>query len=68
MSEEKKAMLRSAGYNKEVDLVENGQCPICECIVDESLFVSETEKKEFEISGLCKDCQDKIFNEIDGDN
>jgi len=42
-------------------LVEKGLCPLCEAKITEEEFVSELERKEYSISGMCKKCQDKMF-------
>jgi len=41
-----KRILQQAGFGEEVKAVEQGDCPLCKHKVN---------KKEFEISGLCKD-------------
>lgn len=38
-----------------------GKCPTCESIVDYDAFENDTERAEFRISGVCKECQDKTF-------
>ena len=40
-----------------------GNCPFCKkpCEADKS-FKDDLSKKEFLISGLCQECQDKTFN------
>ena len=46
------------------ELRTKGFCPICKCKEPEKKgFVDELSKKEFEISGLCQECQDDIFSE-----
>lgn len=56
-----KRILQQAGFSEEVKAVERGECPLCKCKVDKDEFGDETSRKEFEISGLCKSCQDDIF-------
>ena len=56
-----KDLLKSAGFGKEVEKVEHGFCPLCSQAVDGSLFVTELDKKEYKISGICKPCQDNVF-------
>jgi len=58
-----KEILKQAGFGKAVDLVEKGLCPICEKPVNEKDFKDELSRKEFDISGLCQPCQNKIFVE-----
>ena len=38
-----------------------GKCPICEKKIDYSAMTA-VNMKEYNISGLCKECQDRIFN------
>jgi hypothetical protein len=40
-----------------------GTCALCGRQIDLEEFRDELSKKEFEISGLCQDCQDGIFLE-----
>lgn len=40
----------------------NHLCPICGQKIDESDFRDEISKREYGISGMCQQCQDKIFN------
>jgi len=53
--------LKKAGFSKEVDLVEEGRCPFCKNVVDLEGFRDELSREEFQISGLCQDCQDETF-------
>jgi hypothetical protein len=56
-----KELLKQNGFELEVELVEHGFCPICgvDCTVEN--FRDDSSQKEFEISGMCQSCQDKIF-------
>lgn len=57
-----KDLMRKAGFGKEVEAVERGECPFCGKKVDEATeFVDELSRKEFKISGLCQKCQDETF-------
>lgn len=38
-----------------------GKCPTCKSVVDYDAFENDTERTEFRISGVCKECQDKTF-------
>lgn len=40
---------------------EEGKCPSCGKDMSNPSFKDELSKKEFEISGMCQDCQDKFF-------
>lgn len=57
-----KEILKAAGFEKEVKMVGQGCCPICNCLIDKEGFRDELSEKEFKISGLCQKCQDKVFN------
>lgn len=39
----------------------NGLCPFCGKNMTNPTFKDEQSKKEFEISGICQECQDKYF-------
>jgi uncharacterized CHY-type Zn-finger protein len=56
-----KDIMRSAGFSKEVDLVELGRCPFCQVRINLEDFRDELSIKEYRISGLCQKCQDDIF-------
>lgn len=38
-----------------------GRCPICDQSVFQTDFRDQLSLKEFDISGMCQKCQDKIF-------
>ena len=42
-----------------VEKIENKKCPICNNDIGE--FRDELSKKEYNISGMCQECQDKVF-------
>ena len=44
-------------------LVEIGNCPTCGDPINENSFKDALSRKEFEISGMCQKCQDKVFGE-----
>lgn len=51
-------------FPKEAENIRNGKCPFCGKKIDpETEFKDELSKREFEISGMCQKCQDKIFKE-----
>jgi len=60
MKEGTKKILEMTGFGNLVKLVEQGMCPICGNKVDTSAF-DELGLKEFNISGMCKKCQDDVF-------
>jgi len=37
------------------------KCPFCKKDMSNPTFKDSKSKKEFEISGLCQDCQDDVF-------
>lgn len=47
---------------KEYNLIQSGRCPICEKKIDRSTL-KDNYLTEFNISGMCKKCQDRIFND-----
>ena len=55
-----KEILKKAGFEKEVKLINNHKCPTCG--EDINNFKDESSIREFKISGMCQKCQDKIFN------
>ena len=56
-------ILEKLGFTKEMALVENRQCPLCEATINVNDFKDELSLKEFIISGMCQKCQDRIFTE-----
>jgi hypothetical protein len=58
-----KDIVKKAGFEKELELVENGQCPFCEKDVSSEKFEDDLSIKEFNISGLCQKCQNGFFTE-----
>ena len=56
-----KDIMKAFGFAEEVAKVDLGMCPFCNEIVKEEDFRNEISKKEFQISGLCQKCQDKMF-------
>jgi len=56
-----KNILRSAGFTEEVKAVECGICPLCSNPISGEEFEDKASLKEFEISGMCQACQNKMF-------
>ena len=54
-------IMKQAGFEKEVSLVQEGKCPFCKKNVNLSDFKNEISIKEYKISGLCQICQDNFF-------
>jgi hypothetical protein len=61
MNNIKRRLLTLTGFDKEVELVDRGQCPFCQKPVDPESFRDDLSRKEFKISGLCQKCQDEMF-------
>lgn len=60
-----KDIMIAMGFKAEVNQIEAGCCPICKHTIDPDSFRDELSKKEYKISGLCQECQDKIFGTED---
>lgn len=54
-------ILKKVGFEKEAEALERGDCPTCGKKIDATSFKDAGSKKEFEISGMCQECQDKTF-------
>jgi hypothetical protein len=57
-----KEIMIKCGFEKEVNLIEQGFCPFCETKIDKNSFKDVLSLKEYYISGLCQTCQDQFFN------
>jgi len=51
-----------AGLGDQVDNVKRGLCPTCGKTVRKEDFKDSLSLREFEISGMCQECQDETFN------
>ena len=55
--------VRNMDFDKEVEQVEQGNCPFCGKAIHPNLEFRDTlSLKEYRISGLCQKCQDKTFD------
>jgi hypothetical protein len=54
-----KEIMKALGYDEQMGLIEQGLCPSCQQPIGE--FRDVLSKREFNISGLCQGCQDKVF-------
>lgn len=63
MEEKKKQLLRMAGLGAKVALVEEGRCPTCGKLIEQKNFKDDLSRKEFELSGMCFECQKEVFGE-----
>ena len=59
-----KIIMNAFGFSDYVKKFENQICPICDHMIDISLFKDPLSLKEYNISGLCQDCQDSIFGSL----
>ena len=44
------------------EAIKNNKCPTCGKEIKEEDFKAEIEKREYSISGMCKECQDETFS------
>jgi hypothetical protein len=56
-----KEIMRKAGFSKEVDMVDSKICPFCSKPIVPSEFRDRKSIREYEISGLCQECQDDFY-------
>lgn len=54
--------LRTLGFNKEMNRVEQKLCPFCGKPATLADMPNEISKKEFLISGMCFSCQERVFS------
>lgn len=58
-------ILRIMGFDKEVDAMYEGRCPLCDQIIELDVL-KEAEQRymnEYEVTGICKPCQDEVFKD-----
>lgn len=60
-------IMRTLGFNREMDLVNAKLCPMCSMPVDRLPFKDALSKREAEISGMCQGCQDIFDSEGEDD-
>ena len=58
-----KDILKQMGFEKEVEFIEGGKCPICKKIIKVEDFSDELSVGEYALSGLCQQCQDAFYEE-----
>jgi len=61
MRENVKKNLKNLGFEKEIENVEKNRCPFCNKEINMDDFQDELSRREYRISGLCQDCQNKVF-------
>lgn len=59
-----KDIMKTLGFDEELARVAENKCPICNKPI--GVFRDALSKREFEISGICQECQDKVFGEREG--
>jgi hypothetical protein len=52
-------IMEALGFKEDMALVDAGKCPVCKQPI--TGFRNEDSEKEFRVSGMCQDCQDKTF-------
>ena len=57
-----KDIMRSI-FTEYVERFENKECPLCSKPIDPKEFKNKLSKRDFEITGLCQNCQDEIYVE-----
>lgn len=55
-------MEKSGLFTEECQRIRSGCCPICNKPVDPFNFKDQISRDEFQISGMCQECQDLIFS------
>ena len=48
-------------FPEKLKAIEEGRCPDCGVEIKNTTFIGTASMKEFQISGLCQKCQDKVF-------
>lgn len=61
-------ILKMCGFEDEVNDVDSGRCPFCKLTVRSTDFTDDLSLKEFQLSGLCQECQDEVFSSNDSEN
>lgn len=55
-----KEIMKTAGFDKEVERAEAGLCTTCGKVL--SGFRDEISIREYRVSGMCQRCQDEVFS------
>ena len=56
-----KDIMRQLGFGENVERFEQGRCTTCNKSIDFKSFKNDLSRKEYAISGMCQECQDKTF-------
>jgi hypothetical protein len=54
-------LMEKAEFEKELEQISLGRCPLCAKDIKENDFKDALSRKEFQISRMCQECQDGIF-------
>ena len=59
-------IMKATGFEKEVKRIQQNLCPFCREKIRMNSFRDALSVKEYQISGLCQQCQDDFFEEKEG--
>lgn len=59
-------IMKATGFEKEVKRIQQNLCPFCGEKIRMISFRDALSVKEYQISGLCQQCQDDFFEEKEG--
>ena len=54
--------IMNALFPKETKRIEEGYCPLCNKKINITDFIDDKSRKEYKISGMCQQCQNKFFH------
>ena len=54
-------LMRQMGFGSQMDDIKIGRCPLCGSVIHHEDFTDTLSYKEFKISGMCQECQNKTF-------
>ena len=64
MDDNRKKRMRNLGFAEQVDNLEQNLCVFCKSNkIKPEDFKDNLSRREFEISGMCQECMDKIFDQ-----
>jgi hypothetical protein len=59
-------IMKATGFEKEVKRIQQNLCPFCGEKIRMNSFRDALSVKDYQISGLCQQCQDDFFEEKEG--
>lgn len=65
LNEFARRVMPKVGMGDMVQKVDAGLCPFCGKTVDPLKFRDPLSYREWKISGLCQECQDETFSEVE---